>query len=270
MTGSRITRAPGPELRPFVQSVWAIEAPSPQRGEREHVVPTGQMHLVFRLGGGDLRLYADADDPQGRPAGQALIGGARDSYYVRTVAGGQLSVGVQLRAGAAEALFGVPAGEFTNRHTPLEDLWGRQVDTILDRLASVDSLEDRVSLLESILAARVRRTRGVHPAVARALQRFTLTSDVSDVVRDVGYSHRTLISEFRRSVGLTPKEYTRVLRLQRAIRGLRQGSSLADLAAAAGYSDQAHLCREFREFTGITPGEYRRTPPEAPHHVKVA
>lgn len=266
----RFVRAPGPELRAFVHTLWAIDAPVPASAEREHVLPTGQMHLVFRSGGGDLRLFAHESDRQGRPAGDALIGGARDGYYARAVAGRQCSVGVQLRPGAAEALFGAPAGEFTNRHTSLDDVWGGQVGTIRERLAEVSSLEDRVSVLENILAARVRKTRGIHPSVAQALRQFTVTSDVSHVVRESGYSHRTLISEFRRSVGLTPKEYTRVLRLQRAIRGMRETGSLADLAAAAGYSDQAHLCREFREFTGVTPGEYRHASPDAPHHLKTA
>ena len=77
-----MARVPGPELRPFVHMLWAIDTPAPASTEREHVVPTGQMHLVFRLGGGDLRLFADAADEKGRPAGNALIGGARDGYYV--------------------------------------------------------------------------------------------------------------------------------------------------------------------------------------------
>lgn len=260
-------RQPGPELQPFVKTLWAIDAPA--SAGREHVLPTGEMHLVFRLGGGDLRLFSDDGGADGRRAGEALVGGARPSYYVRAVTGPQCSTGVQLRPGGAEALFGIPAAEFTNRHTPLDDVWGRQVDTIRERLAAAESLEERLSVLENILAARVRRTRGIHPAVARALRQFKVTSDVSYVVRDAGYSHRTLISEFRRSVGLAPKEYTRVLRLQRALRDMRRTGSLADLAASAGYSDQAHLCREFREFTGVTPGQYRRALPDAPHHLKI-
>jgi AraC-like DNA-binding protein len=269
-TVHRLVRAPGPELRAFVQTLWAVDAPVRARTEREHVLPTGQIHLVFRSGGGDLRLFADGADTEGHPAGDALIGGARDGYYARVVAGAQCSVGAQLRPGAAEALFGAPAGEFTNRHTSLDDVWGGQVGIMRERLSEVSSLEERVSVLENILAARVRKTRGIHPSVAQALRQFTVTSDVSHVVRESGFSHRTLISEFRRSVGLTPKEYTRVLRLQRAIRGISEVGTLADLAAAAGYSDQAHLCREFREFTGVTPGEYRHASPDAPHHLTIA
>ncbi len=251
---------------------WAVDDLSTGMlsDRREHVLPTGQMHLVFRLGEGRLRLFSDEDDGCGEIAGDALIGGARGRYYAREISGLQSSVGVQLHPGAAEALFGVPAGEFTGRHIPLDEVWGQQVSIIRERLAAATSLAGRLDTLEAVLAARISGTRGMHPAVARALQHFSVTSDVGRVVRESGYSHRTLISQFRRSVGLTPKEYTRVLRLQRAIRRMPRVGSLAELAAEAGYSDQAHLSREFRAFSGLTPGAYRGIAPEAPHHVRMA
>ena len=131
------------------------------------------------------------------------------------------------------------------------------------------SPEARIDTLEAILAARVRRVRAMHPAVARALQQFTITSDIGRIVRESGYSHRTLLSQFRRVVGLGPKEYMRVLRLQRALREMTRTDSLADIAAAAGYSDQAHLSREFRAFSGVTPRDYRRVSPKRLHHLPV-
>src|SRR5918999_2623150 len=119
---TRLVRAPGPALRPYVQSLWAVSASVSDgaRPRREHVLPTGQMHLVFRIGEGQLRLFSDPAEGAGRLAGGALIGGARDRYYVREVSGGQCSVGVQIGPGGAEALFGFPAEAFTNRHTALD------------------------------------------------------------------------------------------------------------------------------------------------------
>jgi AraC-like DNA-binding protein len=90
------------------------------------------------------------------------------------------------------------------------------------------------------------------------------------VVGESGCSHRTFIALFRRAVGLTPKRYCRVLRFRRALQDTAAGSgSLADLAAAAGYRDQAHFNRDFREFAGVTPGEYCRASPRAPHHLPI-
>jgi AraC-like DNA-binding protein len=60
-----------------------------------------------------------------------------------------------------------------------------------------------------------------------------------------------------------------VLRFQRAIAGVCAGEPLIAVAADAGYSDQAHLTREFQALAGVSPGTYRHLAPERDHHVPV-
>lgn len=82
-------------------------------------------------------------------------------------------------------------------------------------------------------------------------------------------SHRRFITLFREAVGLTPKRYCRVLRLQHVLSRLRsaQEPDLAALAAQGGYSDQAHFTHEFREIAGLTPGSFQKLALRHPHHV---
>jgi len=60
--------------------------------------------------------------------------------------------------------------------------------------------------------------------------------------------------------------------LERAIALARQAprSTLAEIAMDAGYSDEAHLTREFRELAGVTAAAYRRLALVSPHHVPYA
>ncbi len=70
---------------------------------------------------------------------------------------------------------------------------------------------------------------------------------------DPGYSSRQLRRRTSASVGLGPKQIEQLRRARNAYRLLSEGASLADAAATAGYSDQAHLTRSFRQFAGMSP-----------------
>lgn len=224
--------------------------------------------MVIRLREEPLRIFAGPHDRVGTLAGYALIGGARDTFYSREISGPQVSVGAQFRPGGAEALLRIPAAELAHRHTGLDDVWGAEAASMRDRLAGLP-LDARLDAMEALLLARVPRVRAMHPAVAQLLSAFTARSDVGHVIEDTGYSHRMMIDLFRRSVGLAPKQYLRVIRFARALKHLRAGRGLTDVALEAGYSDQAHFSREFRGFSGTTPSRYRRLAPSAAHHLPV-
>ena len=62
---------------------------------------------------------------------------------------------------------------------------------------------------------------------------------------------------FVAEVGLTPVAYRRLARLRSVLRLYARGSrGWAAIAAATGFSDQAHLVRDCRAFTGLTPTEW--------------
>lgn len=264
-------RAPRAPLRPFVRSLWtsdSLDVPAAP-GAREHAIPTGEMHLVIRLSDVPVRLFADDDDLAGHVFGHALVAGPRSAYHVRDVSSPFSSVGVQLHPASSSALFGAPAEAFAERHVTLDEVWGPGAGSVLrERLLEAGDPAGRLDVLERTLAERLPRVQGIHPAVALALDRFRTVSEVAPVVRESGYSHRALVALFRQAMGLTPKRYVRLMRIRRVLRRIGQ-APLADLALDAGFSDQAHLAREFREITGVSPTGYLQSRPMAVNHVRI-
>jgi len=262
-----VTRAPRPALRPFVKLMWAAD-PEPglavAPSAREHVLPTGDMHLAFRLSGPPLRLLGT----DAATLGHAVVGGARSSHYVRDVVASR-SVGVQLHPGAAWPLFGAPASALAETHTPLELLWGMDAERALDQLHTAANARERLDLMEALLVRRLPQVHGLHPAVAQGLRDLHAGASVHDAVRHSGYSHRRFIELFRDTTGLAPKLYSRVLRFQSVLCHLAATPDVAQLAYESGYSDQAHFQRDFRAFAGLTPQAWRRSAPEHSHHVRV-
>ena len=82
-----------------------------------------------------------------------------------------------------------------------------------------------------------------------------LTAD--DLAAAAGCSRYAAYRAFRQAYGLAPSDYQRQLRVQTARRLLSAGVTPAQVAADAGFADQAHLTRWFRRYYGVTPGAYR-------------
>lgn len=264
------SRAPRhPALRNVVQTIWASKpGAAPAHTERERVLPTGALHLVFRLNGEPLRLYADRTDQIGSTVATAIVGGVRETAWIRDVSRPVVSVGVQLAPGAAPALLGVPVDALGGRHLDLELLWGSSATEIQERLAHTPP-EARLDLFERLLAERIQPTRTLHPGIAAAIGLFEGSTEVRAAVEASGLSHRHFIRRFREATGFLPSDFARLRRLQRALRlratAPRQG--WADVAVAAGYSDQAHWGRELRRIAGMTPGSYERLASAPSLHV---
>jgi transcriptional regulator GlxA family with amidase domain len=63
-----------------------------------------------------------------------------------------------------------------------------------------------------------------------------------------------MADRFRAELGVTPKTAARIFRFERACGLLSQlRQPLADVAAACGYADQAHMTRDWSAFTGASP-----------------
>jgi len=278
-------RPPHPQLAGLIKTAW-FSAPAPggcaRAPAREHVMPTGLMHLVFRLDGPAVRIFKDAADTTGAQLGHALVGGARAGFYAKDMAEPVHAIGMQLLPGAAQALLGLPADELAGRHVRLEDVWGSSAGLMREQLLAAPTPEGKLLTFEALLLRRLAgaSAHALNPAIKRALSQLDAGMRVEEAVARSGYSHRQFIRLFSQAVGLPPKLYGRVQRFQKAL-GLMQAMqvtqaarggaplSLALVAMEAGYSDQPHFNREFREFSGMTPEQYRLAGPAAANHVPV-
>jgi AraC-like DNA-binding protein len=261
-----------PLLRPWVQQLWAMDAAAAVASGREHVLPTGWMHIAVRLAGPPLRTFDDGGDLVGTRHAHAVVGGMRGAFYARETGGSGPSVGVQLHPAAALALLGAPAAALAHGHTALGDLWGPDARHCMEELDAAAGAPARLDALERWLVRKLRpAAASLHPAVVAALRSLRAGAPVRSAVAESGFSHRHLVTLFRDAMGLAPKEYARLQRLQAALAlAGRPGLPWAEVALQAGYSDQPHFNREFRAFAGVTPQAWRLAAPRHAHHVPVA
>lgn len=88
---------------------------------------------------------------------------------------------------------------------------------------------------------------------------------IAELAAVAGLSESWFAHAFKHSTGQTPHRWQMQMRIDRA-RALIEdpGLSLAAVADATGFADQAHLTRTFRSLTGTTPAAWRRNGPPRP------
>jgi AraC-like DNA-binding protein len=187
----------------------------------------------------------------------SVVGPWTDPFLVRFIPGTTV-VGARLHPGRAPSLLGVPATELLNDSVALSAVWGSRLGALFAQVADSTSPAARRLALCELLIQRVSSFRSYDRMVVSAMRWLGRHphGTVEQLGQDMGISNRQLQRRFCAAVGYGPKLFHSVLRFQRLLQlsgGAAGWRSLADLAAAAGYADQAHMTREVQRFSHCPP-----------------
>jgi AraC-like DNA-binding protein len=222
--------APSPALRAQVSCYWTVTAP----GGPHRVLPDGCIDVIWDLARGRARVV-------GTMTAAALVRASR--YDV---------LAVRFRPGEAVGLLGLEAPQLTDTEIELEDLWGPAAGELLEQICEQPDPRALLSLLDRALSLRIG-TRWADWRVRRAVSLLMEGgSAVPEVASRVELGERQLERLFLERVGLSPKRFARVARLQRVL-PLLGSADLATVALLGGFSDSSHVVREVRALCGVTP-----------------
>ncbi len=255
MASEHVRARPVPPLRPYAQSYTGYRdvglAPAVHRG-----LPSPHLTLIFTLD--DPLVLAQHVDPAQPPGAYwSLLGGLHTTPALITHDGRQSGVQVALNPLGARELLGLPAGEIAGADLDAELVLGPVVTEVRERLLAATGWAERFAVLDRVLLAGLTDRPRVAPEVRHAwgtLLRRGGGVPIGALAEEVGWSSRHLAGRFTAELGLSPKAAARVIRFDRARRGLAaRPGTVAAVAAAHGYYDQSHLVRDFHAMAGCSP-----------------
>jgi AraC-like DNA-binding protein len=209
---------PPAPLRDLAECVWVRDGAGSAR-----ILPDGCMDLI------------EFDD-------EVIIAGPDTEAHIST----QNSVtasGIRFRPGALPRLLGIPANEFRGQRVALRSVHPEASGAPL------------MSAATHLLNQQAPAETSPWPVdqLVHVTARLAAGASVTAVADETGCSPRNLQRQSAAVYGYSPATLRRILRFRRAVRLLRTGRSAADAAHLTGYSDQAHLSRQFRELAGVAP-----------------
>jgi AraC-like DNA-binding protein len=169
------------------------------------------------------------------------------------------SVTVCFFPGAAAHFFPIAMHEISDGVTDLYDLW-KNASEIEDLICAATDNSERVSMIQKWLSQHLKKKQKTDKTIERWLWQvnyFKGQLSVDELSRKVNISQRQLGRRFNQTVGLSPKEFSRVTRFIHSLTQLKKypALSLTEIAYESGYYDQAHFIHDYKSYSGLTPGE---------------
>jgi AraC-like DNA-binding protein len=267
-----VSRVPRPPLDGLIDDLYYLEGTPPY--PRLTLPPSPAAWLIVNLGA-PFRIRAGTDIEAAEYADGVVVTTPTRALEFGYPPGTR-SVGVHFKPWGPAPFLPMPAGELCDRPVTLEDVWGRPtVAELRDRLATAAGPHEMLTLLEDQLMRLVCETAGLGLVrhTSSVIAAATGAVAIGDLSVAAGVSSTHLAQRFKEVVGITPKRLARTYRFTATVLSIDPAGPVdwLELAAGAGYYDQAHFVNEFRAFTGLTPTRYldvrRRFLREHPGHV---
>ena len=226
----------------------------------QKVLPNGYVEAIVHLS--DLHCELPVDASYQLSSDSTLIGLFSQPYEVH-FKGEVQAFGIRFKPEGLYPILGVPAAEAIDGFMDMEVLTGNDFKEYCNKLRAVSLPAERIALTEAFLQ---KRLEGSTPELyylnqaAEMIRRRKGLISIEELAGKAYISPRQLEREFNQKIGVTPKRYMRLARLNEVNRLLRKGGqlSLTAIAHDSGYADQAHFIRDFRHFTGEKPTVFIR------------
>jgi AraC-like DNA-binding protein len=243
---------PSPGLASIVDCYWILEGPG--AGTPEPIIPDGRIEIILHYGVHFERHHTDGRIERQTPA--MLVGQILAPISVGYTGSAGVAA-IRLRPAATRAVARCPAAALTGQFIDLDALFG-PTGTLQEQVALAGDDGARVRLLERWLASRVTAapSRDIS-ATVDAIVTHAGAVDLQVMASAAGISLRQLERRFLADVGMPPKTFARIVRLQAALTRIAAGDSLADAAHACGYYDQPHMTRDFSRLAETSPAAWQ-------------
>ena len=250
------TFKPHPDLASLISCYWTLEVPAAAEKEKQRIVPDGCIEMAFILGD-DIKRYTLGDAFIIQPRAM-ILGQTIEPFYIEPT-GYVNTFAIRFYPYGFANFVTVPIKELVNKETPMGLLFGEKASKELEqKIIQATDVKQRIAVIERFLLDKLTEQSTIDKIVKSTVDTLLLTNgtvSISTIIQEDLAKRRQLERKFIKQIGVSPKQLSKVIRFQTALRMLlnKKETPLTSIAYESEYYDQAHFIKDFKEFTGTNP-----------------
>ncbi len=245
------SREPANHLKGVVREYWIFENPESETHEQK-IIPDGFSEIIIHYGDPFEINNSGVWKEQERLLYSNQIS---KHFYLRNT-GRSAMLGIKLQPTGFFRLFGNSQSEFTDKVISLNGIIDVP-DSIAALVESHWSTDERIKCIESWLTEKLTgQVISQIPEVCDFILEKRGLISVEELATEFSISTRHLEREFKKSVGITPKLYIRIIKFSHIFNVMQEDKPWVQVALQSGYFDQSHFIKNFKAFTGEDPSKY--------------
>lgn len=221
---------------------------------RSRDIPDGNIEVIINFGSSFKKIEANEKTEESKNGG---IKGQFDHPVIIEQAGNVDIIGVSFKPYGIYPFITPELSEITNLAGPLDLLID---DELKSRLFEGKRSGNWVRILDQVLASKIDLNQGIHPVLLGTMHDLVNSTryDIRQLCKDYGLSAKSLQRLYKAKVGITPKQFARIIRIRKLLKSISnmQKPDWMKLVIDFDFYDRSHLCKEFHALTGINPTAY--------------
>lgn len=259
---SLLLSKPSALLSPYIKQYWMIQN-SLSKGERyrHRIVPSGLMELSFYLG----NQPAVIKNSKSNQLDCTMLTGQLLNHYEVEVSDDLDLFSITFQPQGAMMFLELPLSELSNQTIAFNEVFNESTGQIEEQLFFANSFQKRIKIVEEYFRRKLiaNQDRRYYSRINNSIQQIDRLKGevrIDELAANACLSRKQFERIFTNGIGISPKQFLKVLRFQNAIyqKELTPELSLTRLAVDSGYYDQSHMINDFKTLSGMAPLEFFR------------
>lgn len=244
---------PSENLQDHVHYYWSMSGDLGTQKMQSRDIPDGNLEVIINLGS----AFNKIDGASSSLESVGAIKGQFDHPVIIEQMGKIEIIGICFKPYGLYPFLKLPLSEITNGPGPLELLINHET---IDRLYHARLSGNWQQVLDRTLEAKLGQIKPIDTVVKTSVKYLYENNGftVGKSLEKSGISTRTLERRYQEWIGLTPKQFSRLIRVRKILYELESSlkPNWMQFVVRYGLYDRSHLCHEFLQFTGASPTQF--------------